>query len=146
MVAAAAPSSAPARRGLPAGLVPSDGPGTGMGSGQGGGGSEGAGRRAVGGRGREAGWRGPARPRRPPPGELPASLSGRPGGAAGLPGPGKGRRGRPPGVRCAAGPTGPGGARAAAIAAGPDRVNRRAGPSPRGADRGHCHDLGDSSP
>lgn len=95
MVAAAAPSSAPARRGLTAGRIPAGGPGAGMGSSRGGGGSAGAGRRAVGGRGREAGWRGPAGPRRPPPRELPASLSRPPGGPASLPGARKGRRGRP---------------------------------------------------
>lgn len=66
MVAAAAPSSAPARRGLAAGPGWSGGPGAGMGSSRGGGGSAGAGRREVGGgRAREEDRlmrRGPASP------------------------------------------------------------------------------------
>lgn len=150
MVAAAAPSSAPARRGLRAGPGPSGGPGAGMGSSRGGGGSAGAGRREVGGRGRETGWRGPARPRRtaiPGTAGLFVWAAGRPHRArrnreeaAGAAAPGRavlrGLRGRE-----ALGPRRERLARTG-LTGGPGPAR----PGPRGADRGYCHDLGDSSP
>lgn len=118
MVAAAAPSSAPAHHGLPAALRragPERRPRSGMGSGPGCGN---CGRRvAGGGRVRQAGA---LRPWRCRPGSRRSLCLGRPAGA------GKGRWGRPASGALCCWAAGPGGARAAAGAAGlagPDRVN-----------------------